>query len=299
MLLNQNQIDNIRDLIKSHFGVFILENLGEEALSDSDIQYLSDKGLLDENITKDNSFIVSYLMGKHRGSQPQLPNKQSIKDFVNEYKDRGLTQHDLRSINHVRQSAGQYIRNLQNTTEHKVVTSVLDTNKERVLDAAGEIVKPTLEEAIRAGQSIQEITSTLRDMTGDLLRDWKRVAVSEMNSAYNQGAIDMITDRNKDVDKNDILVYAQGPLDGQTCGHCLKQYHDGGSFKIYRLSELLANGTNMGIKAADWQAIVPPMHPNCRHRLNELLPGWTLDESGKQVFVHPDHHEFNNNLKEK
>src|SRR5690606_42054954 len=64
-----------------------------------------------------------------------------------------------------------------------------------------------------------------------------------------------------------------------------------------RLSELLANGTNMWRKSRDWQAVVPPMHPRCRHRLVELLPGWTLDEDGRQVYVGPHHHEFNNDIK--
>ena len=66
----------------------------------------------------------------------------------------------------------------------------------------------------------------LREGTGDILRDWERVTVTELNNAYNHGIVDEIVDRNKEKEKNEILVYAQGPYDERTCEYCKKHYHD-------------------------------------------------------------------------
>lgn len=82
------------------------------------------------------------------------------------------------------------------------------------------------------------------------------------------------------------------------CKFCKQFWHDGGSFKIYRLSELTANGSNVGKKQANWLPTIEISHPHCRHRLMELLPGWTLDENGSPIYVSPNHHEFDNNLSE-
>ena len=46
-------------------------------------------------------------------------------------------------------------------------------------------------------------------------------------------------------------------------------------------------------------AVVPPMHPRCRHRLVELPQGWSLDKNGKAFFVANDHHEIDNPIIQK
>ena len=291
-VLTPAQINRIKQIINEHFSTFIIENLGADMVGEIDLQMLKDKGLLDQIIPKEDYFTKTYLAGKQRGNLPTIPNKIAL----DELKAAGLSNQDLKSLEHIRSSAGHYIKNLENTISNQVVTTVLDNNKERSYDVVGEIVKPAFERAVEEGRAVNKIIQELRDNTGDLVRDWQRVVVTELNNAYNHGSIDEIVDRNKAIEKDDILVYCQGPLDERTCQYCQKHYHDGGSFKIYRMSELLAGGTNVGRKAANWQAVVPPMHPNCRHRVVELLPGWTLDESGKQIYVGPDHHELNQNL---
>ena len=48
--------------------------------------------------------------------------------------------------------------------------------------------------------------------------------------------------------------------------------------KIFKLSELIENGNNIGRKRADWLPTISPTHPYCRCTLNYKQPGFAWDE---------------------
>lgn len=78
------------------------------------------------------------------------------------------------------------------------------------------------------------------------------------------------------IDNNGIISH--------NCKYCKEFYHDGNSFKVYKLSELVANGSNYGKSQDNWQPVLPPAHPNCRHKLVELKEGFELDENGRAMY---------------
>ena len=55
---------------------------------------------------------------------------------------------------------------------------------------------------------------------------------------------------------------------------------------IFKLSELKANGTNVGRKVADYLPVVGSLHPRCRCTLNKFQDGYVWNES-KRVFEAP------------
>jgi hypothetical protein len=290
-VISPEQIKKIREIIEKHFNTFIIQNLGADILSSETIQKLKDRGLLDKILPGLDLFTTAYTVGKRRGTLPMIPNKQDLDSL----KLIGLTDQDLKSLEYIRTSAGHYIKNLESTVSNQVITKIMDANKERNFTMVGDIVKPVFERAIEESHSIYQITRNLRELTGDMVRDWKRVSITTMNDAYNQGAVNEIVSRNKDKGKDDTLVYMNVVRDENTCSHCLENYLEpSGKPRVFRLSELLANGTNVGRKAANWLPTVPPQHVNCRCRLVELLDGWTLNEIGQQVYVNPNFHYFNN-----
>jgi len=71
------------------------------------------------------------------------------------------------------------------------------------------------------------------------------------------------------------------------CPHCRRLHleSDGVTPKIYRLSDVLANGTNVGKKADDWQMVINVVHPNCRCQLVQLPKGYFFNKLGKLEFV--------------
>jgi hypothetical protein len=77
------------------------------------------------------------------------------------------------------------------------------------------------------------------------------------------------------------------------CRHCIKAYLTNGigsQPKIFKLSTLEANGTNVGKKVNDWLPVVGGMHPYCRCNLHKLLSGQEWDEEKKE-FRFPENDE--------
>lgn len=77
---------------------------------------------------------------------------------------------------------------------------------------------------------------------------------------------------------NDLAVH--------NCNHCVRLHLTAGPGsppRIFRLSELIDNGSNVGKKARDWQATVPPVHPWCACVLVRVPPGWGFDEYGNMT----------------
>jgi hypothetical protein len=121
---------------------------------------------------------------------------------------------------------------------------------------------------------------------------WSTIVKTELARASNWGAVDAILHNNPDKEPEEIHVFKAGPNDGDTCEACRKfWFTDGGKFKVYRLSELMANGTNIGRKAREWEATVDPTHPHCRHLMVEMRPGYGFDESNNLQYISKDHSE--------
>jgi hypothetical protein len=298
MVLTDTQIKAIKDIINKHFNRFLISTIGPEAVSDEEIRKLAEQGELDNIIRKDDYFRLAYLLGKLRGTAGEDPSNISVNQFKQNLSTNppGLTQSDLLSIDHAKKNAANFIDGLKDNTEKIMEGIIRDNNYEAQLEQLNETVRPALERLLREGTNVRELVNDLRNKTNDIQTDWKRILVTELNKIHNRASINEIAHRNKGKSNDDILVYCIGPLDAFTCSECIKFYHDGGSYKIYRLSELKANGTNYGKKRTAWSASVPPLHVSCRHRLVELPQGFSLDENGKVYFVGPEHHELNNDL---
>lgn len=146
-----------------------------------------------------------------------------------------------------------------------------------------------LESALLRKESISKITSELRQKSGDLYRNWKRVAVTEATNTMNAGAVDQIVRENKGKSSSDIYCFKDIPLDFSTCSDCKRVYLDGMTPKVYPLSELISNGTNVGRKKGQLLAVVGSTHPNCRGKLVELPPGWGFEKGSSELkYFGPD-----------
>ncbi len=122
---------------------------------------------------------------------------------------------------------------------------------------------------------------------------WSTIVRTELSRASNWGAVDAILHNNPDREPEDIHVFKAGPNDGDTCPACRKfWFTPDGKFKVYKLSELMANGTNIGKKGADWLATIDPTHPHCRHLMVEMRPGYGMDSNNNLEYIGKDHSEY-------
>ena len=67
-----------------------------------------------------------------------------------------------------------------------------------------------------------------------------------------------------------------------SCEACKEAYlqKDGKTPRLFRLSALAANGTNVGRRRPERQPVIESLHPFCRCELNFLPPGFEFDATG-------------------
>lgn len=134
--------------------------------------------------------------------------------------------------------------------------------------------------------------NVLKDKVDNWAQRWKLIVGTELTRASQYGAMDAILHNNRGTDPDGIRVAKVGPNDAATCAWCRKFWiSESGDPKIYRLSELMANGTNIGKHRDDWGPTIDVTHPACRHKLIEVRPGWGF-QNGTLTYKGSDHDEF-------
>jgi len=140
-----------------------------------------------------------------------------------------------------------------------------------------EDVRAQVGASIEARDVPKVLAANLREVASDRMRDWDRVAVTELQAAKNEGRIAAIK-RTSDVD-DPIVFKTPAP---SACSHCVR-LHVGpdGLPRLFLLSTLDAN--NAGRKKADWRAVRGPVHPGCSCTLASVPRGWGFDADGDLV----------------
>jgi hypothetical protein len=141
-------------------------------------------------------------------------------------------------------------------------------------------------------------TKNLRSILTDRVENWqfryKTIVTTELNRASNWGAMDAIIHNSPELTTDEIVVFKQGNKPGHgACKHCEKFWYlfDGITPRVYKLSELISNGSNIGKKAKDWMPTVDSTHPNESHVLSELKPGFGF-VNGEITYIGKEHNEY-------
>ena len=96
-----------------------------------------------------------------------------------------------------------------------------------------------------------------------------------MHSAYDEGrAMSIMREYG-----NDALVYKL-PKE-EACESCVELFMIGDVPRIFKLSQLMANGSNIGVPKKEWKATVGPVHPHCRCGLNRVPQGYKWNPKTK------------------
>jgi hypothetical protein len=124
-------------------------------------------------------------------------------------------------------------------------------------------------------------------VSGEAERDWGRVVRTEMSNSIGVGSTDRIISNNEGKDLSNIYVYRITKNDASLCKFCNKFYNDTDNTpRVYRLSDLLKNGSNYGKKPQDWLPNISVIHPNCRESpIMELRSGWAVKAGGGVTFI--------------
>lgn len=286
MLLSNVQIEQILDIIRQRHNLLVIKTIGQELLSEEDLEELKNKYGEDAiqqiaDFVKDG-YYVGYLRSKDLGSVTDVNHKE----FTEEQKP-SLNEFQNYSIEHSKEVIDSYLQKLSQQVRTGFETLIHEYNKRYKDYLMTNVGVPLAILADQEGKSVGDLIIAMRDLTGDYARDWERVARTETTNVINTGMVDRIVDMNPDTRPEDIYVFKRVVNDRRLCPYC-KRLHlmeDGVTPRIYRLSEVMANGSNVGRKSGDWKMVIGAVHPFCRCQLVQIPPGYFFNKEGKLEFI--------------
>lgn len=209
---------------------------------------LQGKGRVPENIEA-----IGQAVAKDKGSKPlidlqTITSKEDVKGLL----QRGKTRLSRQIIEELKRNYGMIDNRLGNTT-----------------------------------LSQQQIASELREITNDVRQDWDMVVRTELINSQQQGMASAILDGSSPYsdDKGDTIVFKRPNHDA--CKHCKRLYlqSDGVTPRLFRLSELMAMGDNIGLKVSEWKPTLGVVHPHCQCKLQVMPKGATFDNNGQIIYL--------------
>lgn len=278
MFLTDAQLHEIRDIIRAHHSAFIANSLGVGSVDPDTLQHLQDAGLVDPNA--DNLAEEAYLYGQLLALKDDpIVQGMTYEQFKAYVRQVGipLSPIERRAAEWASHSAAQYIVGLGNRVDIATGNLLIEADA-RLRDQLRSTIRTETAEAISRRETAKQLKSRLGWATGDWTRDLDRIAVTEIQYAMNRGAADSYSEKHGP----DVSVYRLPAPDA--CPHCLRLHlGSDGQPRIFKLSQLEANGTNVGKKARDWQPVIGPVHPHCSCSIHRLPAGWGFNEAGELV----------------
>lgn len=274
-IITPEQLSKITTIVENHMNVLRFITVGHTTPSPELVQQL---GLTPE-LT--NLVQIAYKYGKLGVLLGKDLSSMTEGEIIKLIDDIKLTKPQQYAMEMVRTRSQQFI----DTLSQKVTSNVVNTIVHSQLQMH-QAIQEVIPEAIKHHTERYDVVSQLREQTGDWKRDWDRVAHTELWDAKLQGEAQAILNNESpfSTDGGETLVYKKPAPD--CCAACRKAYleNDGVTPKVFKLSELMSNGSNYGKKGGNWVPTLGVMHPNCQCTMNVKPPDTEFDKRGNLVY---------------
>ena len=256
-LLTAEQIDELRQIIQDGATALSVATLGDE-VTDEELQRLVDEGYVDPEVLDDlvlNAFTYGQLMNRLPAAR-----QMSFAQFSGYLRQNpvSLSGPEREAYKVAAQRAGTFCRGLGNRFSDELGRVVVNADAELARELregiAGEVAESIV---LREGRGT--LVRRLREMSGQMTRDWTRIAATESHLAHQEGFFEDTVSR-----QGAGVMMAKVP-DANACDACLAAYlGEDGKPAVHPASWWAAQGSNnVGRKKADWRAVLGAMHPWC------------------------------------
>ena len=278
MPLTPNQILEIQKIIELHHYAYVANTVGHDAVPEEVLIDLDKKGLLSSeslDLVK-QAYLYGQSIAQINDEKARLMPYDKFQDYVKK-NPVPLSNMEQRAIAMAQVNAGQYCRGLGNTIEKTTGAILIEADQQLRIRFEGDI-KTAVAMNRAKRETISKLKSDLGWATKDWARDLERIAITETMFAVQQGQADYLSDK---YGSDSFVAKIPNP---SACPHCLRLHiGEDGQPRVFKLSTLENNGANVGRKAADWRAVVGPVHPNCVCSMIRVPDGWGFDEEGELV----------------
>lgn len=283
MILSAKQINELIELVKNLHLVFIGKNVGTKYLPDSSLKILKEYGLNKKLVTSypEHAFqfgMLSMALGDNRAKKLDY---SGLKKFITSGQWLPLTKAETYGLSLIENRLIDGLTGLGNKVSADLKTIFIEADlKQR--ERFEKIIRNEAKHIFSERKGIKSLVSVLGEKTGDWARDFARISDFVLHEAYDNGrAYALLRSEGEDV-----LVYKR--VHGGVCESCMELYLDYVDKKyrprIFKLKELLRNGTNIGRKKEDWLPVIGATHPWCRCDL-EYVPKNSEWSDDKKTFV--------------
>lgn len=288
--LSDYQRRKIQQIIQDGHLAFAVKLLGPTAIAREDYERLKRAGKI--AVRQGGSIAVAAqalgaLMATKQPGEAATPEEfwRAVEENAS-----AMSEEERDAVSAIRDRIGQYIRGLGNkldTATGHVLVDADDRKRRRALNK----IKTAVEQGLAGGETAREVAQNIRRATGDLKREWLRVAQTELHNAVEETKAVALVGTHQ----GDPLVYKRPRPDA--CPFCVLLYlkPDKVTPRVFHLSELVANGTNVGrsanrpsltgARATEWKPVLGAMHPFCGCELHHLPDGMGFNSKGELVHV--------------
>lgn len=270
---------------------YIAEMFGPTAIDHEDYERLRLAGKIrDEKLMPQDIALAVHTLGTLTGDDSRKAiSADTIWQQINN--PQVITESEREAIAILRDRMGQHVRGLGNrldTITGHILVDVDDNLRRRRLTK----LKREVLHGLEARAAAEEVATRLREAMKELKRDWMRTAHTEMHNAKEEAKAIVLAHRSPN---RDPRVFKRPRPDA--CRFCVLLYlrPDKITPRVFKLSDLLANGTNVGRKAGQpsrsgksrtqWKATIGAVHPFCQCELHVLPEGMGFDKNGQMVYV--------------
>jgi hypothetical protein len=291
MIFGKKQIEDIMEMIDFQHLHFFVFNVSVKPLSRDEVSLLKKFGI-DVKKIKLPQFSPTkkaFLFGKLAASLKDQASKIDYNDFL-KYLRRGqfvpLNKAEENVLELLERRLKGSIDRQCNRVKQDIQNLLVERDLKWNLDQSfKDLVNKEVQTAFKENRSKQEIVLELGAKTENWERDLGRIAETEFQDIYQYGKLASYSERTEDGE--DFLVYKN--VYAGACKSCISLYLSNGAGSepvLYKMSELIKNGTNIGRTQKEWLPVVGTTHCFCRCELEHYEKGDEWDRQ-KQVYTIP------------
>lgn len=281
--VSRAQRARVRQAIRDGHLAFLAEVFGPDAVDRADYDRLRASGKIRDDKLGQDAASAAHALGTlaDRDRVMASPDEfwRQVADDVSV-----ATEAEREAVAVARDRIGEHVRALSGRLEQAAghaMTDVAEASRRRRLTSS----QP-------GAPAPQEVIARVKKAIAELRRDWLRVAHTELHNAAEEAKAIALARRDPG---RDPRVFKRPRPDA--CAFCRMLFlkPDGVTPRVFRLSALLANGTNVGRRAGqptrsgksrtEWKAVLGAVHPFCGCELFVLPAGAGFDSSGRVARV--------------
>lgn len=289
MIFTPQQVQVLMDIINRHMLTFIAKNVGPDLLTNDEKSLLLMHGvdvtkimITETAIYKSFAFgILSQALG-HTKVVGMDYNK--FKSFLQSNEWVPLNARENFVLDSIKRQSFKDIKNLGAKIQLDCMQAMSKTATGRRKDYE-KIISDAALKTVEDRKSAKDMVSEIGHKTGQWGRDFDRISDYILHKGYDEGKVAQIQSQYGD----NALIYKD--VYAGACKHCIRLYLTGGIGSepiIFKASELIANGDNIGRKTSQWKPVIGSTHPYCRCTSNHLPDGYKWNPETKSFQLSSD-----------